>query len=239
MIRTRLAAAGVAAALVFGGGAAAYSQAIDPLAATATPTGWTVTIPGAGVVTFAVDATGAVTNLVLVPAPDATQATLPSDGVHVSYTAADGTTRVFVAEVEHENGVLRVKAEDAVDEHGTSGDGEHKGDDSAGVEDQNNGSQADGQSGPNDEQQGEHGDGQGASPSTPSTTPSGSSDASQTKAAKRQNRQGESAGQRSGRSGSGSKATGGGESKDGGSSHGESSGGGSSSGGDNQNGGSD
>ena len=144
MLRNRLAAAAAAAVLASGGlavaAATAGAQTADPTTTTTAPAaptpatqtadGWTVTLPGVGVLTFSVDPTGAVSALVLAPATDPSAPPASTEGIQISFTSPDGVVHVFAVEVETHNGVVTVKLEDDVegdhpdDQGGSDGNGE-------------------------------------------------------------------------------------------------------------------
>jgi hypothetical protein len=81
---------------------------------TQTPSTFTVDLPGVGSLTFTVDpATGALSNLVATADSGFTAGTpqLTDDGVQVSFNNASGAPTVLQAEVEREDGTVKVKPE--------------------------------------------------------------------------------------------------------------------------------
>jgi hypothetical protein len=81
---------------------------------TQSPSTFTVDLPGVGSLTFTVDpATGALSNLVATADSGFTAGTpqLTDEGVQVSFTSASGAPTVLQAQVEREDGTVRVKPE--------------------------------------------------------------------------------------------------------------------------------
>jgi uncharacterized membrane protein YgcG len=123
MLRTRVAALVFGAALAVGGSVAA---AIAP-SATASPSGSaesettlpatggpvTLTIAGVGTVTFTVDATGAISNLVVTPVDGVTVGTpvVTDEGVQVQLTGPGGVMRVLEISAKHDDDGIEVETE--------------------------------------------------------------------------------------------------------------------------------
>lgn len=116
----RLRTAPAVAAAVLGLAVAAPVAALADSPASPTPvvtqaaSTFTVDLPGVGSLTFTVDpATGSVSGLVATADSGFTAGTpsVTDEGVQVSFTDASGAPTVLQAEVERENGVVKVKPE--------------------------------------------------------------------------------------------------------------------------------
>jgi hypothetical protein len=164
MLRTRVAAVLFGATLAVGGAASmALADSGSPSGgSTETETQLpieggpvTVDVAGVGTVTFTVDSTGAITDLVITPIDGVTvgDPVVTEEGIHILVTAADGTVHVLEISAKFEDGGIEVEVETDTEDESDDAEGDHHGSDDSG--DSEDGQGPSGSSGPSADQPGE------------------------------------------------------------------------------------
>lgn len=132
MLRFRIAAIASASLLGLGIAAPAFadgSLAPVPTVSQATGGSFTVDLPGVGSLSFTVDPTTGVISNVLATADTGFTAGTPAaseEGVQVSLTSTGGTVTLLQAEVNHEDGTVKVQPEAETDQpDGSTGNSDH------------------------------------------------------------------------------------------------------------------